>query len=75
MVYPGFDYEFDSLQSKENEFDAAYSSLIAGAGGGVPLSLSDCIIRPILMALVPMILKLVSAISSSSFGEHIVTSQ
>ena len=75
MVYPGFGYEFNSLQSRENEFDAAFSSLIAGSGGGVPLSLSFCLIRPILMALVPMILKLVSAPSSSSFGGPIVTSQ
>jgi len=59
-VYLGFDYEFDSLQSKEDEFGAAFYRLMPG--GSVPINSSYWIIRPILMAFVPMILKLVRAL-------------
>lgn len=57
MIRTGFDYEFDSLQSDENELSVAFSSLIAGGSKStVP---SRWTIRPILMAFAPILLKLV----------------
>jgi len=59
-VYLGFGYEFDSLQSKEDEFGTAFHQLIPG--GSVPINSSYWTIRPILMAFIPTILKLVRAL-------------
>ena len=59
-VYLGFDYEFDSLQSKEDELSAAFHELTPG--GGVPMNSSYWIIRPMLIALAPVILNLVRAL-------------
>ena len=55
MIYAGFGYEFDSLQSKEDEFSTAFRSLIARG------STSSAIwtIRPLLIALAPILSKLV----------------
>lgn len=63
LVYSGFDHEFNSLQSKEDEFGTAFSLLTQGAA---PTDPSYRTIRLILMAIAPMILKLVRVPPSSS---------
>ena len=55
MGYPGFDYEFNSLQSKEDEFSAAFRSLVAVGAA----STARWTIKPLLMTLAPLLLKLV----------------
>lgn len=55
MVYTGFGYEFNSLQSKEDEFSAAFRSLVArGAASTIRWT-----IRPLLMTIAPILFKLV----------------
>ena len=56
-VYLGFGYEFDSLQSKEDEFSVAFHKLTPG--GSSAINSSYWTIRPFLMAFVPIIFKLV----------------
>lgn len=57
MICTGFDYEFNSLQSDEDELSVAFNSLIAsGSKSTIP---SRWTIRPILMAFAPVVLKLV----------------
>ena len=53
----GFDYEFNSLQFKEDELSVAFSSLTAG--GNTSTTPSRWTIKPILMTFAPIILKLV----------------
>ena len=55
MGYPGFDYEFNSLQSKEDEFSAAFRSLVAVGAA----STTRWTIEPLLRTFAPLLLKLV----------------
>jgi hypothetical protein len=64
-VHTGFGYEFNSLQSKEDEFSVAFSSLTFR--GNVSTTPSRWTIWPILMAFAPIILKLVRILSFPAF--------
>ena len=55
MAYTGFDYEFNSLRSKEDEFSAAFRSLIAMGSASIAI----WTIRPLLAGLAPILFKLV----------------
>lgn len=55
MVYIGFGYEFNSLQSQEDEFSAAFRALVARGAG----STARWTIRPLLMTIAPILFKLV----------------
>ena len=72
MVRTGFGYEFNSLQSDEDELSVAFRSLVAGGSKStVP---SRWTIRSILMAFAPVILKLVRVPFFLAFLGLIVTS-
>ena len=55
MAYTGFGYEFNSLQSGEDEFSAAFRSLVARLAA----STSRWTLQPLLMTLAPILSKLV----------------
>ena len=57
----GFDYEFNSLQNDRDEFATAFSSLIATVS--TPTTAFSHTVKPIIMALAPLLLKLVRALS------------
>jgi hypothetical protein len=62
--HPGIGHEFDSLQSKKDEFGAALAALVPK--GILPINPSQRVVRQFLMSLAPILLKLVRVHSSSS---------
>jgi hypothetical protein len=57
VIHVGFDYEFNSLQSKKDEFSNAFTSVVSSGGGST--TLIRWTIKAILVMLAPSLLNIV----------------